>query len=589
MAETTATIDVLLNEGRTIPALGFCPQSPTEALRYYRDRLGAALAGAQDAFAAARQRLEETQAAYLPISESVDKLLAVNPDPTTPSSLEELTDAVGGVQPGATREELEQRVAAVLGINVVNGVVYPAGATDLNALRAMAQALGISADNCDLSLLDSNEGFVLVVSQTETVERVVGSTCGDDIVEFDVIESPIGTNIPIDQAAEAAGVDSATVRLQLFWLDTVKSDPATLRRLKALGLTAQELGGAITGQDLGRLTVLTVETGTLSTLGRRLTDEEICTLLSRPDTGGVTLDPTDDQLLDAISTALNQNAGANRNTAGDDETDGHGDNAALLLAPLVDWLRIFSIEVPPPNVSANLQVAITTEGVELEEDETVAQTQEPRTEAGVTECETILQMVTDSIRALDLLLQDARDFFGDLYRSVGLGSNQINTGLGLATCLGSFNLGLNFALDITLQLPFLFETFLAQFAALLSAVVAAMIAFRLVVCQPQAIIQLLYGGVCGFKPFNFSGCPPSLSELVNRLQNILNVVLSLVGKLTAATRTIKVDFAFSASAAANLKSFNPCVLAATAIALALGLDHQEPAVQAALTGQTTLG
>ena len=109
------------------------------------------------------------------------------------------------------------------------------------------------------------------------------------------------------------------------------------------------------------------------------------------------------------------------------------------------------------------------------------------------------------------------------------------------------------------------------------------------VCQPQAIIQLLYGGVCGFKPFDFNGCPPNLSELVDRLQNILNVVLSLTGKLTGATRTMKHDFAYSASLAVSLKNFNPCVLAATAIALALGLDNEEPVVTATPTLESTLG
>lgn len=252
MVEKSSDLSVSLNEaitGRTIPGLGFCPQSPTEALKFYREQLGAALANAQDAFKNARALLASSSTAFEPVTDSVDKLLSGNPDPTTPSSLSELTDSLGGLQPGATREQLEQRVAQALDLNVVNGVLYPSGPTDLNALRALAQSVGITEDNCDLSLLGAaagtgangngaagvgnasavaaaadstssivgaDDGFLLVASRTETTERVVGSTCGQDIVEFDVVETPIGTNVNVDQAAATAGIDPADVRMQLF-------------------------------------------------------------------------------------------------------------------------------------------------------------------------------------------------------------------------------------------------------------------------------------------------------------------------------------------------------------------------------------
>lgn len=630
MVQRSSNLQVSLNEaitGRTIPELGFCPQSPTEALKYYRNQLGSALAAAQDAFKAARGTLATTNAALDTTKAAIDQLLATNPDPTTPSSLDELTDALGGLRPGADREQLEQRAARAFDLNIINGVLYPKGQTDLSGLRALARSLVITIDNCDLnvfgaaaagtdttagtdtvgnpaavaaaadatsSVVGADDGFLLVTTQNVTTERVVGTTCGQDIVEYDVTEQPLGTNVNVDQAAAAAGVDPADVNVQLFWLDEIRTDPAALRRLKALGLTAEELGAAVTGQSAGRLTGRTIDTTIIQQLRKRLADEEICALLSRPDTGGISIDPTADEILTTLAAALNTNTGSNRNTSGTDEeaSDGDaadGDNGPLLLAALVDWLRSMNIAVPQVNVSAWLQVAVTAEGVELEEEDEApaGTTASQRAVAGVNECDTILEMVTESIRALDLLLQEARDFFRELYSSLGLGSNQVNAGLGFTTCLASFGLGLNLSLDITLALPFIFEAFLATFATLLTTVIAAITAFRLVVCQPQAIISLLYGGVCGFKPFDFSGCPPALSEIVDRLRNILALILSLVGKLTGATRTMKVDFQYSASLAANLKNFNPCVLAATGIAIALGLDRDEPLITATPTLEST--
>lgn len=628
MVQKSSNLEVVLNEaigGRTIPRLGFCPQSPTEALKYYRNQLGSALAAAQDAFKTARGQLARTNDALDTTKAAIDKLLATNPDPTTPRSLSELTDALGGLQPGADREQLEQRAARAFDLNIINGVLFPKGETDLSALRALARSLGITAENCDLSafgaaaagttgaaavgnpaavaaaadgassIVGVDDGFLLVTTQNVTTERVVGTTCGQDIVEYDVTEQPLGTNVNVDQAAAAAGVDPAEVNVQLFWLDQVRTDPAALRRLKGLGLTAEELGAAVTGQSAGRLTGQTVDTSVIQQLRKRLTDEEICALLARPDTGGITPDPTTDQLLSTIAEALNTNTGSNRNTAGTDEeaTDGDaadGDNGPILLAALLDWFRTIPLNfIITPHVSAFMHVSITTEGVELTEDdepETTAETLARET-AGVSECDTIFNMVLESIRALDLLLQEARDFFRDLYSSLGLGSNQVSAGLGVATCLASFGLGLDLSIDISIGLPFIFETFLATFATLLTTVVAAIAAFKLVVCQPQAIISLLYGGVCGFKPYDFKGCPPNLSEAVDRLRNILTLVLSLVGKLTGATRTMKVDFQYSAALATNLKNFNPCVLAATAIAIALGLDNEEQFVTATPSLEST--
>lgn len=600
-SQQTASLSAYLLDppgGRAIPRLGFCPGSRADALRLYRDDLGAAVQAAQTAFSAAVQPLADATEALGDVKALLDQMLATNPDGTTPRSVDELTDAIGGLRPTADRNDLEQRVGELLDLNIVNGVLYPKGTSNLGPLRQLAASLALSATNCDLSrmgaaagtadgadtgagadgtlaggaaagradeteaVVGSGDGFLLVTTGSQTVERVVGSTCGDDIIEFDVQVVPLGVNVNIDDAAEAAGEDPASVGVQMFWLDTIRTDPATLQRLKALGLTPEELGAAVTGGSAGRLNSAVVDTTIVAALRAKLTDAEICELLSRPDTRtGINATPTADQVIGAIRNAINQNTGTNQNRAGTDEdaiesgAAGRGGDPVLLLFGLLNLLRSlnFNFSIDPFN--------IRLDGTDIVSDDLSD------------DCATILNIIISSLAALQGLLAQAQEFVRTLFVNLGLGNHQLNAGLDFASCLVSFSLGLNVNLQLSIQIPFSIDLFLASFAAMLTAVIAAVTALRGVICKPQGIISLLYGGVCGFKPYDFGGCPPDIAELVDRFLNILNTILSLIGKLTGSLLTMKSDITATKALSASLKTFSPCAAAAAAIGIALGLGE----------------
>lgn len=597
---TDLTINILEQmTGRRIPQLGFCPGSTVDALRYYRDELGAAVVTAQNALNALTGSLNDTNNALNAAKRTVDGLLGANPDPTTPSSVDELTDSIGGLRPTNDREQLEQRVGEVLDLNIVNGVLFPKGSTDLGPLRQLVQTLvcpsGTSLDAAGLSALAANlsallgaaagdgtdgrsaaaaagsadgqagltgagDGFLLVSTKSETIERVVGSTCGEDIVEFEVIETPLGTNVAIPD--EATG-------LRLFWLDQIRSDPATLKRLRALGMTPEEVGAAVTGQSAGRMTSATVNTSTVGELRASLTDEEILKLLCRPDTSsGVNTTPTADQVIATIVSTLNSNTGGNRNRAGTDSEAidsgqaGRGGDPTMLLFGLLDFLRSLRFHVDFPALGFALDAGAVGFGVGgLAIDAT-----------GLSdECVDVLGIVRDSINGLRPMFNEAQQFVRDLFGQVGLGNHAVSAGVDFTSCLISFNLGLDFSISLSLALPFNLQVYLGALTVLITGFITAVAAIRLALCIPQAVIQLLFGGVCGFKPFDFSICPPDIATLVDRLVAMLNLAIQLVTKLGGSIFSMKMDAQGVLAAANTLKGFSPCALSATGIGLALGL------------------
>ena len=587
--------------GRRIPRLGFCPGSIAEALRYFRDDLGQAVVSAQDAIASLGSQLADTNSALSQAKSTVDGLLGANPDPATPRSVDELTDSIGGLRPTSDREALEQRVGEVLDLNIVNGVLFPKGATQLGPLRQLVQSLGVqpgedlterlgaasgtdsepsaaaeagSADGA-VDQTGAGDGFLLVTTTSETIERVVGSTCGEDIVEFEVVTTPLGTNQSIDALAAAAGVDPNDLGLQLFWLDEIRTDPATLKRLRALGLTPEEVGAVMTagpsGASAGRVTSTTVDTSVVSSLRYILTDDEIVTLLSRPNTAsGINVAPTFEDVLSTLQNALNTNTGGNRNRAGTDSEAiesgqaGRGGDPVMLLFGLFDFLRLLWLSFRALFSSFNFGLTLPLDfGANL-------------AAVGLSlnlsdECQAILSVVTESINGLRPMFDEAQAFVRDLFGQVGLGNHAISAGVDFASCLISFNLGLDFSISLSLSLPFVMEVYLAAFTTMLAGFITAVAAIRSALCIPQAVIQLLFGGVCGFKPFDFTICEPDIATLVDRLVAMLNLAIQLVTKLGNAVFSMKVDAERVLAAANQFKGFSPCALSATGIGLALGL------------------
>lgn len=591
--------------GRTIPKLPDCPQSIAEALKLYREGMSAAVTAATTALEDLAPQVAATNEAFQAAKDALNGILGANPDPTTPNSVDDVTEASDDLVPTTDREELEREAAEKLDINIVNGILFPKGPTKLKPLQSLGQLLLATGSDftCSAELLGlfsetpvdqvqmtetitiggdddaadestpaadaasatgsaasasdtgaaadaasasgtaglAGEGFLLVTTRNDTTETVVGSTCGEDVVEFEVAEVPLGINRNINDLAEGAGLDPDAVNARFFWLDRTRTDPATLARLKALGLTAEELGAAVTNQSAGRLTLETIDTSIIPQLLETLTGDEICTLLDRPETSGISLDFTTEDVVATIQ----------------------GLTVTTSLPGIDPIFFILSLMRFPQNFRLNLQ-----------------DVEEPDAE----ECRAILLAVEISTGQLSGLLDQAQAFITELNR-IALGAHQLQLAAGLSTCLASFNLGLSGVLQLTIGLPFFLQAYLAAFTALMAGVLTAVGLIRAVLCYPQGIIQLLFGGICGFKPFDFGICPPDLQALVERLVQMVNMIVTLISKIAGSLQSTRVDINHALTNSFDMRTISACSAPAAALGLALGLlDESGETVQLTASG-----
>lgn len=544
VATKTAALSVMLVDaetGDTIPALPFCPTSRADAIKFYRNSLGAAAVAASSAI-----QVLSTGPADQALDNALDqtnKILGLNPDPTTPSDSTELMEAVGGIGRTQDREQLERRAGQVFDVNIVAGVLFPPGSADLTGLRAAAAALDL-AGTCDLTPLSGEDPFFLVTTQTTTTETVVSSTCGEDVVDVEAVERPIGTDITTGQAAGIAGIEEEALGLRLFWRGPPVTTVPVLQRMRALGLTTEEISAALQVGSAGRLTSAQLDTSIVTSLLERLSEAEVCQLLDRPDTGPIEPNPTPDQVAGAITSLQNSNTG-NRNRAGTDQDAiesgraGRTGDPTLFTLGLVNLPRSFNVaqQDPDPGLSPD--------------------------------CQDILNVVNDSIAQVEGVLEEARAFTQELLGGLALGQAELSTAQEFSSCLVSFNAALS--IELSLGLPFLMEAFLAEFTALTGSFISAATTIRAVLCIPQGVIQLLFGGVCGFSPFDFTICPPDIQALVERLINMLTIALTLFTKLATALLTMQTDISAIGDLTAGFREFSACGTAATPIGISLGL------------------
>jgi hypothetical protein len=590
--------------GRLIPKLNFCRLSRAQALRAYRESLGSALTNAQDALRNAQQPVANAVAAMNTAVNSVNTLLGQNPDATTPRNTDELMTAIGGLSQTTDRETLERRVAEILDLNVVGGVLFPKGTTNLGPIRSMFRSLELSGSNCTIPAFSDFGSFLMITALQETIETRVPGACGTDDVEFEVVERKIGENISIAKAAKLAGVAESEVLVRFFWFNSIRLDGATLTRLKALGLTGSALSAVVSGSASGSVSSTVVDVSTVDNLrASGLLDFEICTLLTRPDNrGGVNTSPTTDDVVRAITRAFNGATGANRNRAGQG-TDaitapadggpapaGRAGDPALLLGSVLNLSRSLRLRIRRGTRRLRrLETPIggQTDTIETFEDQEIvdpvtglplagpASITVDGTPINVTglsqECTDITQYLFDSIAAIQQLAEEASDFIRNLFGQLGLGLHTLQAGLEFTSCLGSINLGLDLSLDIAIAIPFQIQVFLGLFAGALSLVVSAILAIKALLCIPQGIINLLFGGICGFKPFDFNLCPPDIAAALDRVLTLVNLVTSLVTQISSALQVMKIDVQGALRASLDLKVFSACALAAFPVGVALGL------------------
>lgn len=593
----------MTDTSRYLPPFDPCSITRPQALRLYREALGEALVEAQEGLTSLAADIRAALRGLQVAQKTVDALLAQNPDADTPNSLAGLVAALGGFSPSSQADALEERVAEMFDLNVVGGVLFPQGSADLGGMRRLFASLEITESSCDLPDLDQD--FIFVTAYTETTETVVGASCGEPIVEYAVTERKIGENISVQRAADLRAIPASDVLLRFFWLGEAKTDRATQIRLKALGITGDNLSTVITApQETTSVFSTIIDTSQLTKLQQRLTDTEICRMMQRDDTrSGLNLEPTADDVIRTIRSTLNTNTGANRNRGGTDEdaitpagaqavntpsgeqtgTGGAQPKAPDGVAPAGragDPALIFLATV---NLPRSLDVVVQDGGV------LIGGT--PIDLDGVPEgCTEIFNFVYESMAALQQFAGQAQTVFADIFGQLTTTLNNISAGVDFSSCLVSVNLGLKAGLDLAAQLPLDMETFLTALDVALTGASEAIGLIKKLLCLPQAVISMLFGGICGFKPFNFDSCPPDILQAIERLKTLLNIVSTLVSAALAAFQVIKADARAIERSSLQLKVDSECASAATPLGIALGLLGGETptlGVTAQGAGQTT--
>jgi len=555
--------------GMTIPIWDLYRPTPAEAVKLFREQLGQTLTAAQDALKTMEGPVADAIEDMRTATGQVDRILNQNPDPNSPNSVSSLNQALGFDDPTTSKEVNEARIAKLWGLNVVNGMLFPQGTSDITGLQAMFKSLEIAGTQCSIPAFEGD--FLFITAKVETTANIVGSTCGDDIVEYTVTEAKIGENITIKKAAELAGIPEGEVLIRFYWFTATKTDAATMQRLKALGITSRDLTAVtMAPKDEGRVKSRVIDLSMLDQMrARGMTDDEICTLTDRPATAPLNLTPSPEEITKAVLTTINSTPGSVRSRTNETAADVTATDAENAPAPAGRAGSPKVALLATLDLARTFGVGLTADGgLLLDGEPVVLDPADPEEE-----CIALQDILSEAIAAVQGFATAGSDIFGKINGELSTGAQQLSHGIGFSTCLGSLSLGLDISLELSLGLPFMMEVFLAAFAAALAAVVAAVAAIKAFLCVPQAIVNLLFGGICGFKPFDFTLCPGSidLQAMVERLIQLLNLANLLVASLVSALQVTKADIAASLNAALDLKAFSLCALGASPVGISLGL------------------
>ena len=584
----------------SIKALELCDITRESAFATFRSALGASVSASQDSFGSAGAAVVEAIAAMQTAISTVDEVLASNPDETTPNSTVDLLDSIGAMQQTTDRQEMEERVAKVLDLNVINGVLFPKGQSKLGALRRMFQTLELSGD-CVLP--DTSRDFVMVLTFSETIENVVGQACGEDIIEFEVVETKIGENITITRAVELSNKPEDEILIRFFWFNEAKSDFGTTTRLKALGLTGADLANVLLApREVGRVYSTIVDTTTLDNLSDILSNSEICELTNRDDTNsGINSVPTTDEVANVMRRASSSNTGSgnagsvsSRNKAGTSEgaitpntpTTGAGSPQGVQSGDGGSSVPPASNSVAPAGRSGDPALMLLAVvdiprslGSTTEAADEVAADIEAAFIAGLVsqECVDIVSFISLALDAMESLASEAQGLLAQIFGQLGAGTNELAVSNQFADCLAGANAGLSSSFNALQQLPIDMEAYIEALTSGLDAAVSAVGSAQDTICIPEQVKNMLFGGLCGFKPFDFTGCPPDVLSLLDRLTSHITLVKNMLAQTLSSLQVMKTDARAAARAAVKLKNKSECFAAASPLGNILGLAESATA------------
>jgi hypothetical protein len=540
-----------------------CPDPFELGLQNILESLSAATQQLESAITIAQPSLDDFTTSVANMIVSTDEILSssINPEVTTTASL---ATALGRFpfDTSTNQEATERRLSTQYGFTLVDGIIFLPGTIDLSPIQRLATLLGIisptpseatvaspnvqcyispnlantSGTTCDLSQLRTllqDRMFIMVCSILKSTTVETTNSAGEPVINVNVAEQLIGTNISIAQAAQIAGVPPSDIEVKIFWLDEISSDKYTVQRLQSFGVVNDDLATALLGLSNTRLTSYTIAPRDILTLlsSRGLSDSGICKLLSRPP---ITIQTEIDS--DAVQQAINDILFS----PGGSSTEGVplNESAGSLLMNSIDLPA--SLGVPQAYATAIAELLANQDQVNKE----AVGVSSTGTSSPIHAKQTIAKnCLTTANYLLQLTNQAAKlqRTFGSALapKSIDLGS-KLQTILdslnGTLPCLAALGLGYLFSGSIGFSLTPAVTIAVSLSSKVMQAIDRVLAALQAALCIPLAFLDAIIGGVCGLGGTKSLCASNSLAQLAALIRQIINMMLNLAISTVAQLR-----------------------------------------------------
>lgn len=510
-ADTTQYRDV----ENPLPA---CDDPLAVQLLVLREAVAAAVSETNTAALAAAQPLNDALALIEDILSDTNRMLRGNPQQDV-VSLDDLTTQMGRLPLNPSDDSIAARLAERHGVTVAGGVMFPRGTTSLLPYARLRAAIGCSLDEMQRRMEAAQQSFILVTTQEETIAVETENACGSPVVQYEISERVIAVDRSLAESATMAGIAEEAVQIRMFWVDQLRGTYANTARLRAMGIVGTDLAAVLGNRTEGRVETMTVLRSVLPELRRSGASEtDLCALLARTGAASprINTSPTIGDISDAIESALRAGAG--------------GDNAAApLLMQAADLPKSMRFDLPPVDRDA------LPKG-----------------------CGMLYDALQSAVNGVTAAMSIIRSLLSKRILNLSIGSALTSDALGLTNCLLRFNLGIGLGFSLSLGFPAKFRLLNLAIKAALSVVLALLTAFSKVLCIVDALVQAVYGGICGLAPLDTGLCPAPLEIIVEKARTLTNLARSITLDLSSLLGDSQLSFASTGNFSADLNISSVC-------------------------------
>ena len=445
-----------------------------------------------------------------------------NPAATSISKLSQSINAPDPAQSG----NISQLSSELLpyGLMAGGGKIVPQGAVDIGGFASLQAIVGL--ETAMLLTADKPNGWIITVASTE--ERTLKDTvdaCGVPSSTVIVTEKIMGINRNLHECAVAAGVaDVSQLRVRVWWVGAPTNASNIVARERSLGLTNSQQADAYAKVSSDNFIVAVIkDVSAPATLVATLGPAAFGDILTRP-TIPVNPAPTPADIAAAVTDAIQKGPG--QTIDGDD----NGQDPALLVGSVADFDLMLGITELINSLSPNL----------AEEYQ---------------DCVALIAVLEDLFKNI----MKALEVFQKTVVPLALHQRRSSAACKQALsryipCVGAVALDIASSLfhdEVNVsQKLMLFGS--EQQSALNRQVSTASNKFSDLLCIPRTLLAALRGGVCGIQiPKSVAGrqCPSQIDMMMDRLQQLVELIEVLIKQVINALSSITVDMEVSIGAA----------------------------------------